>query len=274
MISVCRETNNNPQRRECQRTFSPYRGQTGMSKALTVLLLLLIALPTQAQQTLRSPSQQATLVELYTSEGCSSCPPADRWYSTLLDHPGLWRHVVPVAFHVDYWNYLGWEDRFARNAWSQRQQRHRNQGNSRAVYTPAVMAAGKEWRDWRYHNRALPKSRTNAGVLTVELQAENFTAKFEPDSKSAEDASILNLALLGVGMQTQVRAGENRGKILNHDFVVLDHRSYSSAKLHWQGENPASPQSDQARALAWVAWVSRVDNLAAVQAAGGWINTE
>lgn len=235
---------------------------------------MLLALNAPAQQVLRSPSQQATLVELYTSEGCSSCPPADRWYSSLLDHPALWRVVVPVAFHVDYWNYLGWEDRFARNAWSQRQQLHRNQGNSRAVYTPAVIAAGKEWRDWRHHKRALPRSRENAGVLTVELQEELFRADFMPADAAREDASVLNLALLGVGMQTQVRAGENRGKVLNHDFVVLDHRSYISAELRWQGELPTSPDADQARALAWVAWVSRPDNLASVQATGGWLSTE
>ena len=138
-----------------------------MTRTLCTTLLLLLALPIQAQQILRSPSLQTTFVELYTSQGCSSCPPADRWYSSLLQHPGLWQQVIPVAFHVDYWNYLGWEDRFARNAWSQRQQLHRNQGNSRAVYTPAIMAAGKEWRDWRYRNPALPESARETGVLTL-----------------------------------------------------------------------------------------------------------
>jgi hypothetical protein len=266
--------NNNPRGGKRYRTLNQGRGQTGMNKILLALLLLLPAVPTQAQQILRSPSQQATLVELYTSEGCSSCPPADRWYSTLLNHPGLWRDVVPVAFHVDYWNYLGWEDRFANKAWSRRQQQHRTQGNSRAVYTPAVMAAGKEWRDWRYHNRALPELDTNAGVLTVELVAGKFSANFEPASPTPQKASVLNLALLGVGMQTRVRAGENRGKVLSHDFVVLDHRSYSAENLLWQGELPASTQAADASALAWVAWVSTPDNLAALQATGGWVSTK
>ena len=253
-----------------------------MSRTLSITLLVLLALPvslpmalpSQAQQILRSPSQQATFVELYTSEGCSSCPPADRWYSSLLQHPGLWKNVIPLAFHVDYWNYLGWEDRFARNAWSQRQQLHRNQGNSRAVYTPAVMASGKEWREWRYHNRELPLSAMESGVLTVELQAATFTAHFDPLATIGNEASILNLALLGVGMETRVRSGENRGKLLNHDFVVLDLRSFNSATLRWQGELPAAPLADQAHTLAWVAWVSRPGNLAAVQAAGGWARAE
>jgi hypothetical protein len=241
---------------------------------LALVQLLFIALPAAAQQTLTSPSQQATLVELYTSEGCSSCPPADRWYSTLLDHPGLWRRVVPVAFHVDYWDYLGWEDRFARKSASQRQQLHRQQGNARAVYTPAVMAAGREWRDWRYADRALPDSQAEVGVLSVKLGPGTFTASFEPAPGFRGHAPVLNLALLGIGMQTRVRAGENRGRILKHDFVVLDHRSYDSEEQRWRGEMPSSPHAGQARALAWAAWVSSANNLAAVQATGAWANSE
>ena len=245
-----------------------------MSKACGLILLLILSLPALAGQVLRSPSQQATLVELYTSEGCSSCPPADRWYSTLLDHPGLWRDIVPVAFHVDYWNYLGWEDRFARKHWSLRQQQHRDQGNSRAVYTPAVMAAGREWREWRYRDRVLPRAGKEAGVLTLELESQHFRASFEPAEKEDFDASVLNLALLGVGMQSRVRAGENRGKLLKHDFVVLEHHSYNSEQLRWQGRLPTSPQAEQARALAWVAWVTQPSQLVSVQAVGGWASTE
>ena len=67
---------------------------------------------TAASLTLSSQEQRTTLIELYTSEGCSSCPPADRWLSRLKDDPRLWKQIVPLAFHVDYWNYLGWRDRF------------------------------------------------------------------------------------------------------------------------------------------------------------------
>jgi hypothetical protein len=104
-------------------------------------LLLLLALPIQAQQILRSPSQQATFVELYTSEGCSSCPPANRWYSSLLLHPGLWQQVISVAFHVDYWNYLGWE------AW---------------LSTPGKLAAVQAVGGWLDATQAAPKELAQA----------------------------------------------------------------------------------------------------------------
>ena len=67
-----------------------------------------------APVTFASTARQTSLLELYTSEGCSSCPPAEAWLSGLKDNPGLWRDFVPVAFHVDYWNYLGWRDKWSR----------------------------------------------------------------------------------------------------------------------------------------------------------------
>ena len=69
----------------------------------------------------KSPAEQVGLLELYTSEGCSSCPPADRWLSKLKGEPKLWRNIIPLAFHVDYWDYIGWEDRFASPAYTARQ---------------------------------------------------------------------------------------------------------------------------------------------------------
>jgi len=83
-----------------------------------------------------SGNKKVALVELYTSQGCSSCPPADEWLNTLKDKPGLWSKFVPVAFHVDYWDYLGWKDSFSKKEYSSRQRLHRKQGNVKVVYTP------------------------------------------------------------------------------------------------------------------------------------------
>ena len=66
-----------------------------------------------AETRFESGPQQISLVELYTSEGCSSCPPAEAWLSRLKEEPGLWKNFVPIAFHVDYWDRLGWRDRFS-----------------------------------------------------------------------------------------------------------------------------------------------------------------
>ncbi|MCB1738986.1 MAG: DUF1223 domain-containing protein, partial [Gammaproteobacteria bacterium] len=102
-----------------------------------------------------SGPRQVALLELFTSEGCSSCPPADRWLSGLIDDPRLWRELVPVAFHVDYWDYLGWPDRFASREFSRRQRDHARSGGLSQVYTPGVVLNGAEWRGW-HRGRPLP----------------------------------------------------------------------------------------------------------------------
>lgn len=98
---------------------------------------------------IESPPERVALLELYTSEGCSSCPPADRWLSELKTNNELWTRVVPVAFHVDYWDYLGWPDRFAAASFSNRQREYALQGAVSTVYTPGLIYNGSEWRDWR-----------------------------------------------------------------------------------------------------------------------------
>jgi hypothetical protein len=89
--------------------------------AVAVLALLFVASQSVASLQLDSGERQVTLLELYTSQGCSSCPPAERWLNTYIDNNKLWREVVPVAFHVDYWDYIGWQDTFAAAAYGERQ---------------------------------------------------------------------------------------------------------------------------------------------------------
>jgi hypothetical protein len=133
-----------------------------VSRVLAAALLALALTAAIAQPlVIQSPEGRVSLLELYTSEGCSSCPPADRWLSTLRDDPRLWRLVVPVAFHVDYWDYLGWRDRFADPAHAERQRTLAGQGLLSTVYTPGLVLDGKEWRactvgggcSWRRHGR-------------------------------------------------------------------------------------------------------------------------
>ncbi len=234
-----------------------------------MLVSLLIAQPTLAQEGFRSAAERATLLELYTSEGCSSCPPADRWFSGMLDHPDLWQRLIPVAFHVDYWNYLGWEDRFATAEFAERQRDYRRQRITSAVYTPGVMAAGQEWRSWRRHSKQIPFSDERVGVLEFIPEGEGFSARFAPE-ENVSDTDTLHVAILGFGLTTPVRAGENKGRELRHDFVVLGHDSFSSQNNQWRGQLPAARESEGAEKLAVVAWVSDSNQLGPVQAAGGW----
>src|ERR1043166_2112982 len=103
---------------------------------------------TAATTTFESGDTQTALVELFTSEGCSSCPPAEKWLSAFKSNPDLWKKTVPVAFHVDYWDHLGWTDRFAKPEFTVRQQRYAAGFGGDSVYTPGFVINGKEWRGW------------------------------------------------------------------------------------------------------------------------------
>jgi hypothetical protein len=106
---------------------------------------------------------RAHLIELYTSEGCSSCPPAEEWMSGLKNQPRLWQDIVPVAFHVDYWDRLGWRDPFASKLWTERQGEYSARWKTESVYTPAFVLDGKEW-----HYGKLPEAGAETpGVLKV-----------------------------------------------------------------------------------------------------------
>jgi len=114
---------------------------------------------------LQSGPARASLLELYTSEGCSSCPPAEAWLSRLRDDARLWKEIVPVAFHVDYWDNLGWKDRFASAAFTARQRDYAARWNSGSVYTPGFVLDGQEWRGWFTGRGAAVPGHRPAGWL-------------------------------------------------------------------------------------------------------------
>ena len=128
-------------------------------------------------QVFSSGEQQTRLVELYTSEGCSSCPPADRWLTRFKTRPDLWTVYVPVAFHVDYWNYLGWADRFSRKAHTRRQARYKRQGGVNSVYTPGFVINGYEWRGFFSGNASLPAGKDAAGENAAGFHAYACTGR-------------------------------------------------------------------------------------------------
>ena len=214
-----------------------------------------------------------TLVELYTSEGCSSCPPADRYLSGLESSPGLWRDFVPVALHVDYWDDIGWPDRFASRDYSDRQRRYAREGGTRVVYTPGLFRNGQEWRGWRLGGPG--RSRGPAvGALSVESDGERFSARFDP--AEGVTADTLHIAILGMDLATEVEAGENRGRRLEHDFVLLGLRSVplesAAAGLEAMGELPDARVTAKRTALA--AWVTALGTQAPIQSVGGFLEAD
>jgi len=238
-----------------------------------VFLLLMLSSASYGETVIRSAPTQANLIELYTSEGCSSCPPADRWISGLKDHPALWVQLVPVAFHVDYWDYIGWKDRFAQADFTQRQQRYARERGLPTVYTPALMSNGKEWRNFRWMPPATIGER-NAGSLRIKVATDELTISFKPIPTLDADTLSVNVALLGFGLTSDVRAGENAGRKLNHDFVVLEHElirmRFDEGLFHATARRPREMADAERYALAF--WVSKENEQAPLQAAGGWLD--
>lgn len=160
----------------------------------------------------RSGERLTPVIELYTSEGCSSCPPADQWLSTLKG-----KNVVAQAFHVDYWDYIGWVDRFATPANTIRQRNIAAINGLRTIYTPQVVRNGQDWRDLpRAAISELPARATI--VLLRRDHVDSFEASVTPAPGVGRWSAYWTVT--EHGHNSRVRAGENAGSTLQHDFVV------------------------------------------------------
>jgi hypothetical protein len=197
-----------------------------MKTTLTVLLLACLGpaalVPAAAAPTCTAQSgeRRAVLLELYTSEGCDSCPPADRRLSQWKTQAGLAGRLVPLAFHVDYWDRLGWSDRYASPQFTQRQYAMAGLARSRSVYTPQFLRNG---RDWRSGDGPLDGvADLPAGVaIALELDAaRGGQLEVSGTVTATKPGSEVWLALYENNLESQVRAGENSGKTLRHDYVV------------------------------------------------------
>jgi hypothetical protein len=240
------------------------------------IVLLLAAACGVSAEPLRfsSGSARTALVELYTSEGCSSCPPADQWLAALAGQAGLWKDFVPVAFHVNYWDSLGWKDRLSSPEFTARQYAYSAAWGSPNVYTPCFVRNGAEWKPL---GGSLPGASGQAGVLSVEVGDDgSCRAVYLPGPGSDRDPYEVHVALLGGGLASKVTAGENDGRTLRHDFVVLGLAKSEmvpgipGAGVRAQLTVPKPIAADSKR-LALAAWVVRRGDMAPVQATGGWL---
>ncbi len=235
--------------------------------------MLLLETPLIAEPvTFESAETPAALVELFTSEGCSSCPPADAWMSKLKSSPDLWKRIVPVAFHVDYWDGLGWPDRFATAANTARQRHYAAAWRSSSVYTPGFVLNGREWRGWtRRDGLPAPPSGT-AGKLRVTLRDPAHADVIFTLTNGAPKALRVELALLGANLESNVKRGENSGRNLRHDFVVVH---LATAALAGDGQRLTAslqlPENGAATPAALAAWVTSGDAQPPLQATGGWL---
>ena len=173
----------------------------------------------------------AALVELYTSEGCSSCPPADRWLSRLRSAGFGGDAVVPLSLHVDYWDYIGWKDPFAQAQFSERQRWLSQLAATSTIYTPEVFAGMKELRGWnrqdvleqRIHaiNHQPARARISVLMSSSGGTAVDLEARFALVDSARTGAAAQGIVIVfEKKLSTEVRAGENKGARLAHDNVV------------------------------------------------------
>jgi hypothetical protein len=176
----------------------------------------------------KSGAGTAALLELYTSEGCSSCPPADKWVSGL----GIKSdQLVPIALHVGYWDYIGWKDEFAKPEFYRRQSEYASLHNKSGVFTPQTVLNGKNLSTGSNGKLSDALAVINATPARADISLAlnssadgvvEVSAKGRVKAADAREQSAGYLALYENKLSSQVKAGENSGEKLNHDFVVRE----------------------------------------------------
>ena len=199
--------------------------------------LVWLAAPAWAVQTCPTTSSPVppTVVELYTSQGCSSCPPADQWLSSLKARSD----VVALAFHVNYWNHLGWKDPFATAQTTERQHAYKSELGSGYVYTPQVVVNGHDFRDWRgVAPDQLPKQQ-GAAAPRLRIWREDDTVRVAVSALPFSTNRITERlagywVVLQDGLRSKVSAGENAGSLLTNDHVVKRYETVPT----WLSDQP------------------------------------
>lgn len=188
-----------------------------MQRVVSSIFLLCAALPPAAYAACeaRSDPGRQHLVELYTSEGCDSCPPAEHWMTTLNKHPDL----IGLEFHVDYWDSAQWKDPFSSHSYTSRQEAIAKRGNKSQIFTPQIWLDGHVWQNWP---KGTPPSPPDTGPTALAVSVDDgdtVHVRLTADPATQADYKLYT-ALSESGLTEHVNGGENRGKTLSHDNVV------------------------------------------------------
>lgn len=210
----------------------PNRRRQFLPECITALLLLIMQMPaaSAAECNASSGGKRVALLEFYTSEGCSSCPPADQWLSRLAAKKAVPDALLPLAFHVDYWNDLGWIDPFSRAQFSERQRQSSRRRGARFVVTPQFLLDGQSYQrpllidDIDARTNAINQSPPRATIAIHQRRtAAGIDARVDVTVPAAEARHAETyIAIYENDLATAVKAGENRGALLKHDFVVRE----------------------------------------------------
>lgn len=215
-----------------------------------------------------SIENRANLVELFTSESCSSCPPAENWMNQLKSSNHLWKSVVPVEFHVDYWNYLHWIDRFSKPEYTKRQ-RDYNDILGAGVYTPQFVLNGKDWRSWRSGSESYILPGPKVGKIKGKFNKTSGQLNFEFSSKTNQ--AVCLMAGQVNNQKTKVKSGENVGRSLTHEFATIDYQR-KPAKIENGKIKCQFKIRDSAKINNIAVWIAKTRNQGLIQATGFALN--
>lgn len=198
--------------------------------ALAVLALAGIYISTMVAKTTQAgPPQKAVVVELFTSEGCSSCPPADALLGRLRqDLSAKNIQVIPLGFHVDYWDGLGWKDRFSSAGFTQRQERYARALKVDGPYTPEMVVDGAVefvGNDAGQAQRTIRQQASELETAQVKIAlagADQLTVQIKGPAAPSNANALVMLAITEDNLSTQVGSGENGGRTLHHAAVVRE----------------------------------------------------
>ncbi|MBY0269656.1 MAG: DUF1223 domain-containing protein [Burkholderiales bacterium] len=189
-------------------------------------LLLPQAMPGMAATcSAESGSTRVALLELYTSEGCDSCPSTDQWFSALPQRGYTPQRVLALAFHVDYWNYLGWKDPYAQARFSARQRDANRRNQARVVYTPQLLLDGADYRRSLQGDdlgRRMATGQAPGAQIRMNIDTDAGQPRLRARISTAANTAQAYVAIYENNLINDVAAGENRGKRLRHDFVVRE----------------------------------------------------
>ena len=185
-----------------------------------------------------SGDKQTAVVELYTSEGCSSCPSADKWLSRLVKIPKDEIDVLALAFHVDYWNYLGWKDRFSSADYTSRQRLLGANNRQNTIYTPEFFVNGMEARGTSNILDKIRQVNQQQAPLALKLKVSRDKTGLLLELDAPADRDTLGqvhhrFLVYENNLSTDVKRGENSGEVLKHEQVVR----YMSEAKNLQPEN-------------------------------------
>jgi hypothetical protein len=249
-----------------------------MNRPISSALAIALLAPTfsWAACDLKSGPKTAALVELYTSEGCSSCPPADKRLSQFPSVRYTYEQVVPISLHVDYWDYIGWKEPFAQAQFSERQSWLARTNGHKTVYTPHFFVSGVEVRDWDADLvRELNRVSAETARASIHIHAEpsasgKLSVSASATAPSSAEQLALFVALTEDRIVSRVSAGENSGVTLSHDHVVREWIGpIALSGGHAEVERALTPRSNWNRSeLGVVGFVQEMQTGRVLQAVG------